>query len=37
MTHPLDPLTAAEITHAVATFRSQHDDEKAFFSSAGLV
>ncbi len=37
MTHPLDPLTAAEIKSAVASFRSQHDDAKAFFSSVGLV
>ena len=37
MTHPLDPLSAAEIEQAVAIFRDQHDDAKAFFSSAGLV
>ena len=37
MSHPLDPLTAAEITHAVKSFRHRHDDPHAFFSSAGLV
>ncbi len=37
MTHPLDPLTAADITSAVASFRQQHDDEHAAFSSIGLV
>ncbi|MEM8769251.1 MAG: primary-amine oxidase [Pseudomonadota bacterium] len=37
MTHPLDPLSAAEITSAISSFRSQHKDEQAFFSSAGLV
>jgi len=37
MTHPLDPLTATEIKRAVDCFREQHNDEKAFFSSIGLV
>ena len=37
MTHPLDPLSAAEIERAVACFREQHDDAQAFFSSIGLV
>lgn len=37
MTHPLDPLSAEEITRAVACFRAAHDDERAFFSSIGLV
>jgi len=37
MTHPLDPLSAAEISQAVTIFRDQHDDAQAFFSSVGLV
>ena len=37
MTHPLDPLSAGEITRAVACFREEHDDERAFFSSIGLL
>jgi primary-amine oxidase len=37
MTHPLDPLSAVEIKRAVASFRAQHDDAQAFFSSIGLV
>lgn len=37
MPHPLDPLSAAEIETAVGIFRNQHDVEKAFFSSIGLV
>ncbi len=36
MTHPLDPLSAAEISTAVSCFRNQHNG-KAFFSSIGLV
>ena len=37
MPHPLDPLSAAEISQAVAIFRTQHSGSKAFFSSIGLV
>jgi primary-amine oxidase len=37
MSHPLDPLTGAEISSAVAHFRNQHNDAEAFFSSIGLV
>ncbi len=37
MTHPLDPLSAAEIEKAVGIFRNQHAEAQAFFSSAGLV
>lgn len=37
MSHPLDPLTGAEIFSAVALFRNQHGDAEAFFSSIGLV
>ena len=37
MSHPLDPLSAAEISSAVDRFREPHDEEQAFFSSAGLV
>ncbi|MGI9323584.1 MAG: hypothetical protein ACR2PZ_00080, partial [Pseudomonadales bacterium] len=37
MSHPLDPLSAAEITSAVAVFRDQHSAAGAFFSSVGLV
>jgi len=37
MPHPLDPLSASEITTAVKQFRDQHDSEHAFFSSAGLL
>ena len=37
MSHPLDPLSAVEISQAVASFRNQHNDAEAFFSSAGLV
>ena len=37
MTHPLDPLSAAEIERAVACFRDAHDDPEVFFSSIGLV
>lgn len=36
MTHPLDPLSAAEISQAVAIFRAKHG-ANAFFSSIGLV
>ena len=37
MTHPLDPLSAAEISQAVSRFRNQHGGSHAFFSSIGLV
>jgi len=37
MPHPLDPLSAAEITEAVKQFRNEHSSEHAFFSSAGLL
>ena len=37
MSHPLDPLSAAEISTAVDSFRSHHNDGEAFFSSIGLV
>ena len=36
MTHPLDPLSAEEITQAVAHFRQAHS-RPAFFSSSGLL
>lgn len=36
MPHPLDPLSASEISKAVARFRQEHG-KKAFFSSIGLV
>lgn len=35
--HPLDPLSANEIEQAVARFRATHKDERAAFSSVGLV
>ena len=37
MSHPLDPLSAEEITLAVELFRSAHEKDGAFFSSIGLV
>lgn len=37
MAHPLDPATADEIEHAVALFRSSHDDGEAFFASGGIL
>jgi len=37
MSHPLDPLSAAEITQAVDGFRQQQGNNQAFFSSIGLV
>ena len=36
MTHPLDPLSAREISQAVSRFREQYDSS-AYFSSIGLV
>ena len=36
MTHPLDPLSASEISQAVGRFREQHESS-AYFSSIGLV
>jgi len=37
MTHPLDPLSAAEITRAVAIVRDHLETDHAYFASAGLV
>ena len=34
--HPLDSLSAEEVSAAVKIFREHHGDEKAFFSSIGL-
>ena len=36
-THPLDPISVAEIEQAVSLFRGQHADEAAMFTSCGLV
>ena len=36
MTHPLDPLSAGEISQAVGRFRERHESS-AYFSSIGLV
>ena len=37
MTHPLDPLSAEEITRAVAIVRDHLKTDHAYFASAGLV
>ena len=37
MSHPLDPLSGAEIAHAVEIFRSAHPAPDAYFSSIGLI
>ena len=37
MPHPLDPLSAEEISYAVRLFTDHHDDAPAFFSSIGLI
>ena len=36
MTHPLDPLSASEISQAVDRFR-EHHESGAYFSSIGLI
>lgn len=36
MTHPLDPITAAEVKLAVQMFREVHNDTQAYFSAIGI-